>query len=54
METMINKVLVEDCIEGMQKISDNSVDLIIADPPYNLNKDFGIWKETEKKDVWLL
>lgn len=53
METMINKVLVEDCIEGMQKISDNSVDLIIADPPYNLNKDFGIWKETEKKDVWL-
>ena len=32
-----------DCIEGMQKLPDNSVDLIIADPPYNLSKG-GDWK----------
>ena len=32
-----------DCIEGMKKLPDNSVDLIIADPPYNLSKG-GDWK----------
>lgn len=26
----------QDCIEAMRKIEDNSVDLIVTDPPYNL------------------
>ncbi len=37
----LNKIHIGDCIKGMQKIENESVDLIIADPPYNLNKDFG-------------
>lgn len=32
-----------DCIEGMKSLPDNCVDLIIADPPYNLSKS-GDWK----------
>jgi DNA modification methylase len=32
-----------DCIEGMKNLPDNCVDLIIADPPYNLSKS-GNWK----------
>ena len=32
-----------DCIEGMKAFPDNCVDLIIADPPYNLSKS-GDWK----------
>lgn len=31
----------------MKKIKNESIDLIIADPPYNLNKDFG-----NKSDKW--
>ena len=31
----------EDFLTGVHKIADNSVDLIVADPPYNLGKDFG-------------
>jgi DNA modification methylase len=31
----------------MKKVDDESVDLIIADPPYNLNKDFG-----NNSDFW--
>jgi len=42
-----------DCIEGIKKIPAESVNLIIADPPYNLNKDFGKWKESDKKHQWL-
>ncbi|MCU0326461.1 MAG: site-specific DNA-methyltransferase [Spirosomaceae bacterium] len=37
----VNKIYLGDCIKGMQKLENGSVDLIIADPPYNLNKDFG-------------
>ena len=30
-----------DAVEELRKIPDNSVRLIITDPPYNLNKDYG-------------
>lgn len=30
----INKIYNEDCIEGMKKIDDKSIDCIICDPPY--------------------
>ena len=39
-ENSINNM---NCIEGMCSMPDNSVDLIIADPPYNLSKG-GSWK----------
>ncbi len=39
----INTIINGDCIEGMQKLPDNCIDLIIADPPYNLSKG-GEWK----------
>ena len=31
----------EDCIKGLSKISDNSIDLVLTDPPYCLGKDYG-------------
>lgn len=46
-------ILVRDCIEGMRDLPEGSVDLIVADPPYNLGKDFGVWKETERERDWL-
>jgi site-specific DNA-methyltransferase (adenine-specific)/adenine-specific DNA-methyltransferase len=36
----------------MQGLESGSFNLIIADPPYNLNKDFGVWKENEHKTDW--
>ena len=42
-ELLLNQIINQDCIEGMKRIPDNSVDLIIADPPYNLSKG-GEWK----------
>lgn len=32
----INKLYFEDCLEGMKKIDDRSIDLILIDPPYGL------------------
>lgn len=30
----LNRIFCEDCLEGMKRIPDKSVDLIVADPPY--------------------
>ena len=40
-ETYLNTVFNEDCISGMARIADASVDLILTDPPYGLGKDYG-------------
>lgn len=34
----LNVIYNEDCINGMKKLPDASIDVIIADPPYNLSK----------------
>lgn len=33
-----NRIIKGDCIEEMKKIEKNSIDMIVADPPYNLSK----------------
>lgn len=40
-------VILGDSIEVLKKIKSNSIDLIFADPPYNIGKDFG-----NNKDIW--
>lgn len=37
-DSVINKIILGDCVEGMKSLPDKSVDLVIADPPYNLSK----------------
>lgn len=46
--TSMNVVVKKDCIEGMKGLSNDSVDIIIADPPYNIGKDFG--NDSDKQD----
>ena len=36
-----NYVICNDAIDEMAKLPDACVDLVIADPPYNLGKDYG-------------
>ena len=49
-------VIYNDCIESLKKMEADSVDLIFADPPYNLGKDFGndsdSWKDRQKYLEW--
>lgn len=42
-----------DAIEEMKKISDNSVRLIVTDPPYNLYKNYGNNKDNLEFDDYL-
>lgn len=49
----INQIFNEDCIVGMSKIPDNSIDLIVADPPYCLGKDYGNNSDKMNSDDYL-
>ena len=46
-------IINEDCVTGMKKLPDNSIDTIICDPPYNIGKDFGKGSEKMKMDDYL-
>ena len=46
-----NVIYHQDCIEGMkQRIPDNSIDLIVTDPPYNIGKDD--WDKIDNYIEW--
>lgn len=38
----LNKIYNEDCLEGMKRIPDSSIDLIVTDPPYGTIKGLKI------------
>lgn len=39
-ESVVNKTVIGDLFDAICTVPDESVDLLIADPPYNLDKDF--------------
>jgi site-specific DNA-methyltransferase (adenine-specific) len=39
MNLEINKIYTMDCLKGLKKIKDNTIDLIITSPPYNLGNN---------------
>lgn len=41
----LNEIICGDSIEEMRKIPDNSIDMTFADPPFNLNKKYGNYKD---------
>jgi len=41
----------EDCLEGLSKIPDKSIDLIVIDPPYNIKKDK--WDDIKNYEEWM-
>ena len=50
----LNTIYHGDCLELMKDIPDKSIDLILTDPPYNINKaKWDTWKNTEEYVNWL-
>ena len=42
MDKIDNQFLITgDAIEKLQELPDKSIDLVVTDPPYNLNKNYG-------------
>lgn len=54
-DDFINKVICEDCLEVIKQIPDESVNLVVADPPYyllNNEWDKKQWKSEEEYLSW--
>ena len=49
MSCMLNKVFNEDCLEGMKRIGDKSVDMLLTDIPYGMEFVSGRRKEKHLK-----
>jgi site-specific DNA-methyltransferase (adenine-specific) len=47
------KIYQYDSLEYLKKICSNSVDLVIADPPYNLGKDYGNNNDNKNFDEYM-
>jgi DNA modification methylase len=47
------EMLQGDCLVAMKTLKDESVDLIVTDPPYNLNKNYGNESDNRTHDEYL-
>jgi len=43
----------EDCIKGMSRLADDSVDLVVTSPPYNLGIRYGKFSDTQDRESYL-
>jgi len=48
----LNKIYNLDTLEGLKKMPEKSVDLVFFDPPYNVNKDYGVYKDNLPQDSY--
>ena len=53
MEKLINKIIHGDCTEVMQQIPSDSIDVTFADPPFNLKKKYGTYKDEKEASDYL-
>jgi len=51
-EFELNKIYNLDALEGLKKMPEKSVDLVFFDPPYNVNKDYGVYKDNLPQDSY--
>ena len=47
------KIILGDCIKEMRKLPENSVDLIVTDPPYNIGINYGKNKDKLSQDDYI-
>src|SRR2546429_8644721 len=43
----------QDCIKGMSRLGDESVDLVATSPPYNLGIRYGKFSDTQDRESYL-
>lgn len=49
----LNKIYNMDCVEYIKTLPDECVDLIIADVPYNIGKNYGNDSDKQDKDIYI-
>lgn len=55
LQKLVGQIHVGDCVEGLSKIPDGSIDLVFADPPFNIGYEYDTYDdrlEEEKYVEW--
>ena len=49
----MNKVYKADCLEALQKLEQESIDIVIASPPYNIGIKYGKYEDKKPRDQYI-
>ena len=53
MEDSLNTIVRGDCIEGMNRLAAESIDLAFADPPFNIGYDYDVYNDKQGRENYL-
>ena len=53
MEVSLGTVCHGDCVEGLQSLPAGDVDLVFADPPFNIGYDYDVYDDKQERDQYL-
>ena len=53
MKVKTNVIYIEDCLKGMMKLDDESIDLVVTSPPYNIGINYNKYEDNLDKDAYL-
>ena len=52
LEKYLNKIINADCMDVLRKLPDNSIDLVVTSPPYNLKNSTGNGMKDGRGGKW--
>lgn len=53
LNTLLGRIHLGDCIAGMQELPEGSIDLVFADPPFNIGYDYDVYKDKKEHQHYL-
>ena len=53
LKTLLNRIHNQDCVQGLQRIADNSVHLAFADPPFNIGYKYDVYHDSQESMHYL-
>lgn len=51
MSMEVNSIYNEDCLEGLKRLVDNSIDCVVTSPPYYGLRDYGITRNHQEQEI---
>lgn len=49
----IDRVVLGDCVEGLKRLKNGSIDLAFADPPFNIGYQYDVYEDRKSADEYL-
>ncbi len=49
----LNQIRLKDCIKGMKALPPGSIDLVFADPPFNIGYDYDVYDDAKEHNHYL-